>query len=153
MKTPNEVLSYFIESLEQEKQFEFNMSQWFQTKDDNLEELYVAPYEVENVCGTSACIAGTVAYRLNPKSKVSCEFTIQKWIGLHEDLRDDTYEHDCVEAALDAIFNDAYLYGETYLEDVTKEQALTLLNKLLKESHDTWKSLHDSIYKIKWSNI
>ena len=144
MKTPNEVLSYFIESLEQEKQFEFIMKHWFQTEDYAI----VTPYEVENVCGTSACIAGTVAYRLNPKSMLDCEETIQKWVG-------DSYsiEHDCVEAALDAIFNDAYLYGETYLEDVTKEQALTVLNKLLKESHDTWKSLHDSITKIKWSNI
>ena len=149
MKTPNEVLSYFIESLEQEKQFEFNMNNWFSNETDS----FITPYEVENTCGTSACIAGTVSYRLNPKSMSDCEETIQKWIGLPEDLGDYTNEHECVCSALDDIFTSAYLYGEEELDDISKEQALTVLNKLLKESHDTWASLHNSAFQIKGSNI
>jgi len=141
MKTPNEVLSYFIESLEQEQQFEFSMKHWFQTEDYAI----VTPYEVENTCGTSACIAGTVAYRLNPKSTESCELTIEKWIGFPEYRLDYTDEQDYAESVLDGIFTSVYLYGEEYLADISKEQALTVLNKLLKESHDTWKSLHISI--------
>jgi hypothetical protein len=146
MKTPNEVLAYFIESLEQEQQFEFNMYKWFQTECDSPS----VPYEVENVCGTSACIAGTVAYRLNPKSRVSCEQTIQQWIGLS--VSDWSAEQSEAECALDAIFTSAILYGEVELIDITKEQAITLLNKLLSESHDTWESLYESIYEIKWGN-
>ena len=144
MKTPNEVLSYFIESLEQEQQFEFSMKHWFQDEDYAT----VTPYEVENTCGTSACIAGTVAYRLNPKSTESCFRVIERWVGisvLSEPTSWVTDEHNYVESVLDGIFTDAYLYGEEYLADVTKEQALTVLNKLLKESHDTWESLHESM--------
>jgi hypothetical protein len=148
MKTPNEVLSYFIESLEQEQQFEFSMYNWFETE----VEVLVTPYEVKNVCGTSACIAGTVAYRLNPKSKEHCEDTIEKWIRLPKDIEDDTDEDDFVRSSLDAIFISAILYGEKGLTEITKEQALTLLNRLLSESHETWESLYESIYKIKRDN-
>jgi hypothetical protein len=146
MKTPNEVLTFFIESLEQEKQFEFNMYHWFQTEDNATSE----PFKVENTCGTSACIAGTVAYRLNPKSKAHCENTIEQWVGLPES--DYTDEEDYAENALGAIFTSAILYGEVELIDITKEQALILLNRLLSESHDTWESLYGSIDEIKWDN-
>ncbi len=149
IKQPNEVLSYFIESLEQEKQFEFNMNHWFQTEDFSLSE----PYAVENTCGTSACIAGTVAYRLNPKSDISCQTLIEQWIGCPEDEYTYTDEHDYVESVLDDIFSSALLYGEVELIDITKEQALTLLNRLLNKSHETWESLYNSISDIKWSNL
>jgi len=149
MKTPNEVLSYFIESLQIEKQLEFDMESWFRLEDGSS---VWSPQSVVNACGTSACLAGTVGYRLDPKSKDYCVVPIMKWIGLELNYAGQINHDDpvavAVEDSLSLLFTSEYTYGHDapmMLEDVTKERAIEVLQELLDESHDTWESLRSSL--------
>ena len=129
MKQPQEVILKFIKAIEEEKELIFNMENFYETQDGWS---YTRPNLRENICGTSACIAGTLAYRLAPDSNEHAEQIIQKWAGISDNKK----AINC----LDAIFTVPDVYGETWLEDVTLEQALYVLNKLL--VHTNWHDLH-----------
>ena len=137
MKQPQEVILKFIKAIEEEKELMFNMGSFYSdTHSYNYTNSYnyTKPILVdrENICGTSACIAGTVAYRLAPDSTEHAEDIIVDWAGLW----DNKEAINC----LDTIFTVPDLYGEMWLEDVTQEQVLSVLHKLL--VHTNWNDLY-----------
>ncbi len=151
LKSPQFVLKHFIDAIEAEKEFIFDMNNWYRNPNQGAE---TKPFEIPNTCGTSACIAGTVAYRLDPKSKVSASTMIMEWVGLDvEDvwgsLKDDaSYEDTSCDSCLDKIFTSAYLYDSYDLADVEKDEVLSVLKGLLVEFPDTWVELLELIEGI-----
>jgi hypothetical protein len=104
---------------------------------------------VKNVCGTSACIAGTVAFRLAPKSTESCTAIILGDIGVRIDS-EWSGEEQVVDCVLEAIFTSAALYGveEGWLDLVTQDMVLKVLRKLVEANHNTWISLAEEVNRI-----
>ena len=134
MRQPQEVFEFFIKCLKEEVELQFDMSRWYVhpnlVKNYNKPLRVDSPSSVTNVCGTSACIAGTVAYRLDPSSEVNADKVVKHWVG---NVGADYGE---MEDALDYIFNEARLYGAESLEEVTKDDVLTLLEEL--HGFETW---------------
>ena len=148
LKSPNEVLSSFITAVSEEKELEFAMNNWLRSAEGESE---ARPYEIPNVCGTSACIAGTVAYRMDPKSKETCEVMIFQDVGL-TDLNSwdgprnsaPTEEHKAYRS-LSRIFSSAELYGRDILSDISKEDVLIVLAQLVEGNYSSWESLNDEL--------
>ena len=145
LKSPNEVLQHFIDALNKETQLKFDMDNWYSNPEAG--GAMISPHKVTNVCGTSACIAGTVAFQLDPKSTLSASTTVLKWVGVK--LSDPwgslnvfaSDEEVACDESLDRLFTVAAVYDSMYLEDVTKEDAIKTLSSLVSEEHTTWKSL------------
>ena len=144
LKSPNEVLQYSIDALNKETQLKFDMDNWyFDSK--LMGGAMLSPHKVTNVCGTSACIAGTVAFQLDPKSTLSASTTVLKWAGVK--LSDPwgslnvfaSDEEVACDESLDRLFTVAAVYDSMYLEDVTKEDAIKTLSSLVSET--TWVNL------------
>ena len=148
LKSPNEVLQHFIDALNKETELLFAMDNWYYKPNSDTTHI---PSEVKNVCGTSACLAGTVALQLEPKAKVCCTTVIMKWVGIEVDdfwgvLADDaTSEEVACAEVFDNLFTKCDLYG-VYddLMEVSKEDVLSTLTSLVSENHSTWKSVQDS---------
>ena len=148
LKSPNEVLQHFIDALNKETELLFAMDDWYYNPVSGTD---TKPSEVKNVCGTSACLAGTVAFQLEPKSKVKCTTVIMKWVGIEVDdvWGDPVDDATSEEIACDGVFNNLFtqcdLYGEyVALMEVSKEDVLSTLTSLVSENHSTWKSVQDS---------
>ena len=150
LKSPTAVFNHFITALKEEKELKFNMNYWFHIPDNYTP---MNPKGVTNVCGTSACIAGTVAFRLDPQSTESAVVSVMAWVGLKTDDKwgglaptSSTEEMEC-DRALDILFTNAFVYicGDDDLDTVTKEQVITFLTGLVKEGHHTWESVRQSI--------
>ena len=148
LKSPNEVLSSFITAVSEEKELEFAMKHWLRSADGTNE---ARPYEIPNVCGTSACIAGTVAYRMDPKSDETCEVMIFQDVGLT--LNDDwgelhvsaPLEEHKAHRSLGRIFSSQALYGRIYLSDISKEDVLMVLAQLVEGNYSSWESLNNEL--------
>ena len=147
LKSPNEVLSSFITAVSEEKELEFAMKHWLRSADGTNE---ARPYEIPNVCGTSACIAGTVAYRMDPKSDETCEVMVFQDVGL--DLDDWGSPHDSASLeehkayrSLSCIFSSSALYGRDNLSDISKEDVLMVLAQLVEGNYSSWESLNDEL--------
>lgn len=151
LKSHNTVLQSFIIAVEEEKELAFDMRSWF--KIDGINE--DTPFEIPNVCGTSACIAGTVAYRMDPNSNVHCETMILEdvgipvaynTIGIGGIIRGDASpeEHEA-NHSLGYIFFDSLVYGKDSLADVTKDDVLVVLKQLVASNYSTWTDLHEEL--------
>lgn len=155
LKSPNTVLQSFITAVEEEKELSFAMSHWFETPTGEGEfPEPTEPNNIANVCGTSACIAGTVAYRMDPNSNVHCETMILEDVGiplidsdfLGSTVRDDaTPEEREANHSLGHIFSDSWVYGKEWLADVTKEDVLVVLKQLVESNYSTWTALNEEL--------
>ena len=148
LKSPNEVLQHFIDALNKETELLFAMDNWYYTFNSGAES---KPSEVKNVCGTSACLAGTVALQLEPKSKVSCTAVIMEWVGIEVDdewgglVEAATSEESACDEVFDHLITEYELYGEfDDLMEVSKEAVLSTLASLVSENHSTWDSVLES---------
>lgn len=142
MRSVKESLTFFADKVEQEQQLEFSMCNWYTI---NLENGYPQnegkPSEVPNVCGTSACIAGTVAFALDPKSKNYAEHTCLQWVGCTEDT------WLCpTRRCLDRIFTNPEVYGHEHLEDISKQEVIDALREWAQCS--SWEELKDRLNKL-----
>ena len=77
IKTPNEVFTFAAKCVTESK-LGFDMVECYSCK---LGSYYctTAPSDVNNPCGTSACIAGDMAYNIDPKSKLHAVNIVQAW--------------------------------------------------------------------------
>ena len=156
LKSPNEVLQHFIDALNKETELLFAMDNWYYNLKSGAES---KPFEVKNVCGTSACLAGTVALQLAPKSEVCCTTVIMEWVGIEVDndwggLADGaTSEEVACDEVFDKLFTSCEPYGDFYdLMEVSKEVVLSTLASLVSENHSTWESVLESIEATVRSN-
>jgi len=142
MRSVKESLTFFADKVEQEQQLAFNMANWYTI---NIGQEYQQnegkPSDVLNVCGTSACIAGTVAFALDPKSKSCANITCTKWVGVNQDT------WSCPAArCLDNIFTTAEVYGHEHLEDISKQEVIDALREWACCS--SWWMLRDRLNKL-----
>ena len=145
LKAPTPVLQSFITAITEEKELSFSMAHWFNREGISENK----PKDVKNVGGTSACIAGTVAFRMDPKSTDSCTAMIMRDIGVRVSngwghlSNDATLGEQAVEEALDRIFTNSNLYGvpDGNLDEVTQDMVLEVLGKLVESNFSTWEEL------------
>ena len=131
LKTPNEVFTFAAKCITI-SEFDFDMVEYYSTSS-------VAPSSVDNPCGTSACIAGDMAYNLDPLSDLSPISIVHSWIvgGQHDyPLFSDS---QVAEDALDMVFANPYVYRKKELRYITKDVAIAVLNKL--SEFDNWKDV------------
>ena len=145
MRQPQEVFTYFIKCLKEEAELQFDMGGWYIHPEGvpsglNRPIRVASPISVTNVCGTSACIAGTVAYRLDPSGEIDADDIVKHWVG------DAEADYGDMEDSLDYIFNEASLYGERELPEVTKDAVLTLLEHL--SDFETWEGVNIEMWAI-----
>ena len=134
-KTPNEVFTFAAKCVT-ESVFGFNMKEYYSSG-------AIYPSRVDNPCGTSACIAGDMAYNLDPNSLVHAASIVQTWaVG-------STYYHTLTKSgqdaydSLDHVFENPYIYGTENLADIEKGDAIALLNRLAK--YETWEGVLDHL--------
>tara|TARA_R110002020_G_scaffold286921_1_gene502372 strand:+ start:190 stop:618 length:429 start_codon:yes stop_codon:yes gene_type:complete len=135
LKQPKEVIRHFLKCLKEEKELKFDMDYWFHVGD--TDPYY--PCDVKNVCGTSACLAGTVAYRLDPSAEQEPEKIVRNWVGLGGLYVDFGDEKKHCHNTLHYLFREPEIYREKYLCNVTKEQVIDLLEDLA--DLDTWEQV------------
>tara|TARA_R110000851_G_scaffold283956_1_gene437538 strand:+ start:190 stop:660 length:471 start_codon:yes stop_codon:yes gene_type:complete len=151
LKSPNEVLTHFIAALNVETAMQFAMDEWYTTHGFTESK----PADVENVCGTSACLAGTVAFQLDPKSEETASALVRQWAGVTEARYNARTEEEIACAgSFASLFTDYELYGESYddLAEVSKDDVLRVLAELVAENHETWESTYESIVTIIHAN-
>ena len=135
MKTVNEALKFFIACLEAESAPAFNMAHYYQTSDGSTFE---APAEAAvHTCGTTACIAGTVALALDPSSRDDSSYVVFEYVTEHE--YDTGREGQSANKCLTAMFINSDLYGATHLVDIDKAHAIACLQKW--SEFDSWTAL------------
>ena len=125
MRTFNETITFFLECLAT-TEMGFNMQDWFYNGAP-----WGTPSAVEHTCGTSACIAGTVAAHLAPESEDHVMGIISDWVGAGAVQR-------CI---LRIIFEDSSFYGRVSITDATLEDVVTKLNEV---KHMTWEDMEKS---------
>ena len=150
LKSPNEVLTHFIAALNAETAMQFVMDEWYTTHVGTKNR----PADVENVCGTSACLAGTVAFQLDPKSMKTASAVVRHWAGVPSWWEARTEEEIACAGSFDSLFMEYELYGESYddLAEVSKDDVLRVLAELVAENHETWGSTYESIVTIIHAN-
>lgn len=129
MRTFNETMTFFIDCLKS-TELQFDMTNWLM----DGEIITCSPYEVEHNCGTSACIAGTVAMHIDPSSNKEVLDMCASWID--EDAAEEVYE------CLGTIFTGEHFWGVTSLDEVTLEDAIAKLESI---KHLTWSEFYDNI--------
>ena len=145
LKSPNEVLTHFIAALNAETAMQFAMDEWYTIQGRGESR----PADVENVCGTSACLAGTVAFQLDPKSEEYASAMVSQWAGVPRYCSArNSEEHACADS-FDSLFTYYSLYGDyDDLAEVSKDDVLRVLAKLVAEKHETWESTYESIETV-----
>lgn len=140
MKTVSEALNFFADVVEAEQELSFNMRNWFETAEDSFGRCS----QVVNVCGTSACIAGTVAFHLDPTGgNVACD-VVERYLGIpigerYAQVPGGEFAH--ILNATHAIWHEEVLYGveEGEPSKITKEIAVTKLREWAK--FESWEDL------------
>ena len=131
MKTLNQTVTFFLECMTA-SQMHFDMANWY-FKDGYAEG---NPGQVEHTCGTSACIAGTVAAYIAPTSGEHVTDIVLDWVN-----PDEAYA-SIIPTCLDQIFTVARFYGKQELDEVTEELVRAKLETL---KNSTWEELHDNL--------
>lgn len=164
MKSVKEVLEFFAKCLEEEKQLGFNMANWFtEIETDSPIEFFRAKTK-PNFCGTSACIAGTVAANLAKDLKSYDVKHIGAWeiceiyvfghdtkefnkTPFHErdDILSNTkgeWDAKTVRQCLEWIFICPRVYGKDRLSGIEKDDAIARLKE--------WANLPDwdALYEV-----
>ena len=142
MRSVKESLTFFADKVEQEQQLAFNMANWYTINmGQDYQQNEGKPSEVSNVCGTSACIAGTVAFALDPKSKNYAEYTCLQWVGCVENT------WPCpTRTCLDRIFTNVDVYGHEHLEDISKQEVIDALREWAQ--CPSWEELKDRLMSL-----
>lgn len=138
MKSVNEALTFFADTLEAEQELQFDMSSWYrnthfydQPTSKSGSPVFTQPKKVaNNVCGTAACLAGTVAYRLDPNSSQPCTDIVIDWVG------DEYY----VSLALEELFKSPKVYGARAMHYATKDAVIMKLRELA--IYGSWEELY-----------
>ena len=138
IKTPNEVFTFAAKCVT-ESELGFDMAQYYST-------VAMCPSRVNNPCGTNACIAGDMAYNIDPTSNLRPVSIVRSWVSEGTDLCYVPQHSRHVCDALDLVFDSPRVYGEQTLEGVTKDAALKLLSKLAK--FDTWENVLNYLYDL-----
>ena len=147
VKTPNEVFSYGIDCIKESK-FSFNMDQYYRTTRRTHDTVFDSrtPSCVRNPCGTSACIAGDMAYSIDPSRKDTAPRVVYLWV-MNGSRYADSDQWGGIWYSLESVFHEPALYGVSELEDITKDRAVRLLRELSQLSD--WDLVHHYIqYKI-----
>lgn len=134
MKTTKEALTFFADTLENEKEFNFNMSDWYRIPYTLAGP--ACPSRVSNPCGTAACLAGTVAYRIDPTSTQNPAEVCAEWV-----LGFNMTDWYLIDKTLTYIFTRGFVYGKEDLYDITKETVINSLRSLAALDL-TWKGLN-----------
>ena len=125
IKTPNEVFTFAAKCVT-ESVFGFNMKEYYSSG-------AIYPSRVDNPCGTSACIAGDMAYNIEPTSNLRPVSVVRSWVSggtcKYYESQNIRYVRDAI-LSLDLVFDSPRVYGKCKLGDITKDEALRLLNKL-----------------------
>ena len=140
MKTTKETLNTMADLLEDEKLISFSMTHWLRDVIEN--ETHNIPAQVTNVCGTAACIAGTMAMHIAPKSEEYCDDLCVAWV-----LEGSTDPDDYVENTLDFIFGTPQAYGKQELEHISKDWAISKLREWAALGMD-WEQLNTYIEEV-----
>ena len=156
-KLPNEVFNFAVDSLVNSS-FGFDIGTYYADSDGN----YTSPMEIGSDliedCGTTACIAGDMAYNLLPESahdaydivigwargQVLGDVTSQPPQGVTPGSR---FVADDMKYSLDLVFLDTNIFRLKKGETVTKEMAIKLLQVLA--TFKDWSSVRNHLVCLK----
>lgn len=155
MKTPSTVFNYFLECLDK-THMAFDMSFWYQDGKELIHSLSSSvetregPADVENDCGTSACIAGSVAMEIDPNSNIQADIICRHWVSDNQPPTKGSEVHISNEV-LSMVFNYEECYGPYRdLSEVTLDDARKLLSEL--STYQTWKEVLSRLKEIERGN-
>ena len=156
LKLPNEVFNYAVDSLVNSS-FGFDIGSYYADTTGS----YTSPQEIEGdlatVCGTTACIAGEMAYNLIPESAHDAYGIVIGWArgkGLDNvtsylpSITTPGLEPgaDDMISSLDLVFLDTRIFRLKGGEEVTKEMAIKLLQELA--TFKDWTSVYIHLQRL-----
>lgn len=138
IRKPLEVLTFFKKCLVEEKELGFNMGVWYSVDREGMENPYssTAPLTISNPCGTSACLAGTVAFRVDSISRKHPTDVCYDYVMGCNDWRKKlpyygTNDVTHMRSSLSRLFTSAGLYHKDRLVKITKADVIDLLSSLI----------------------
>lgn len=153
MKTITETFQFFIKCLEEETTLGFAMEHWYSQSNGKEFNQYGNPWvgdspemaqkhlkdeDLQEGCGTAACIAGTVAFNLDKRTDKSAYKVVYEWVREGKpyaeapyDESEQYYVDECTasEGVLDTFFTTPEVYGYDHLKNVTKVMVIHNLQK------------------------
>lgn len=148
VRSPHEVFTYAIQCQENSK-FIFDMSEWYSGEATYSLFDSVTPFSItpENICGTSACMGGDMAWNLEPNSDLDPLTIVLHWARGALTPNDD--KHDEMHDSLYLLFTDVQIFGTDDYHTVTREQAIALLKEL--SCLDSWSSVLEYLTELSFA--